>query len=114
MYSQTLMVNLFFSNFICLNYFLRIQKISPKGRSKMKKSAKTAQKMMGMRGVSEICPNVFEISSRKKKIVERYPIHVGLTVLHLSKLIMLEFITFLYDTLQKDSFEFIYTGLNIQ
>jgi hypothetical protein len=65
---------------------------------------------MGIKGVSEICPDVYEVTSHLKKIVEQYPIHVGLTVLHLSKLILLEFITFLYDTLQENSFEFLYTG----
>jgi hypothetical protein len=65
---------------------------------------------MGLKGISEICPNVYEVTTHCKKIVERYPIHIGLTVLHLSKLILLEFITFLYDTLKEESFELIYTG----
>ena len=72
---------------------------------------KHVKKKIGLRSIAEICDDVFEITSKNKKIVERYPIHVGLTVLHLSKLILLEFICFLYDTLLTDSFEFIYTGL---
>ena len=43
------------------------------------------------------------------KIHERYPLQCGLCVLHLSKLIMLKFILFLYDNLKKDSFSIVYT-----
>ena len=109
MYGQTLMVITL--GFVSLtNFVIKNPKRFSKTSIKSGKSAKTAQKMIGLKGITEICPNVFEVSSKNKKIVERYPIHVGLTVLHLSKLIMLEFICFLYDTLIKDSFEFIYTG----
>ena len=54
--------------------------------------------------------NLMEITRASSSYVEKYPIHCGLTVLHLSKLILLEFIIFLYDHLEKDSFQLIYSG----
>ena len=75
---------------------------------------KKAKKMIGMKQVSQICENVYEVSKHAMKITEKYPIQAGLCVLHLSKLIMLEFVIFLYDTLIQDSFEFIYTGKNVK
>ena len=54
--------------------------------------------------------NLMEITRAKSSYVEKYPIHCGLTVLHLSKLILLRFIVFLYDHLEAQSFEILYTG----
>ena len=53
---------------------------------------------------------VVEVQMKPKTIREDYPIHVGNTVLHLSKLIMLKYVLFLYEYLEKDSFSLIYTG----
>ena len=64
---------------------------------------------MSFKSKSIIGDNLYELNLCNMKIVEKYPIHVGLTVLHLSKLIMLRFIVFLYEHLKKDSFKIIYT-----
>ena len=39
-----------------------------------------------------------------------YPIHIGNAILHLSKLLLVKFITFLEQYLIEDSFRLVYTG----
>ena len=52
----------------------------------------------------------YEVHETITKIQEVYPIHIGNTILHLSKLLLVEFVTFLEKYLQKDSFILCYTG----
>ena len=53
--------------------------------------------------------NVFtEISSSKKTITDNRPVHVGVTILMLSKLLLLEFVFFIYDHVQKGAFRNVY------
>ena len=52
----------------------------------------------------------YEVTETITKIKEVYPIHVGNTILHLSKLLMAEFITFLEKFLKEQSFRLIYSG----
>ena len=59
---------------------------------------------------NKVSENFYEVSKQLKKIVERYPIHAGLTVLHFSKLILMEFVLFLHEFLKPNSFELCYSG----
>ena len=64
MYGQTLMVITL--GFVSLtNFVIKNPKRFSKTSIKSGKSAKTAQKMIGLKGITEICPNVFEVSSKK-------------------------------------------------
>ena len=54
--------------------------------------------------------DTYEVQETITKINEVYPIHIGNTILHLSKLLLVEFVTFLEKFLQKDSFRLCYTG----
>ena len=83
--------------------FSRTKLMTLKGFEKYKKSITFKRS----RAMSE---NFIEITRGVSTYVEKYPIHCGLTVLHLSKLILLEFIIFIYDHLRENSFEFIYSG----
>ena len=60
----------------------------------------------------QLSENFYEVSKNLKEIVERYPIHCGLTVLHFSKLILMEFVLFLHEFLEPKSFELCYSGKN--
>ena len=51
-----------------------------------------------------------EVTQHPVEVVERYPLQVGSTILQLSKLIMMRFVVFLYEFLEKGSFEAVYTG----
>ena len=54
--------------------------------------------------------NFFEVQKAKTTVTEMYPIHCGLTVLHYSKRILMDFVMFLYEFLQENSYEFVYSG----
>ena len=56
--------------------------------------------------------STYEVHETITRIKEVYPIHIGNTILHLSKLLMAEFITFLEKYLEVDSFRLIYSGKN--
>ncbi len=58
----------------------------------------------------QLTDETYEVQETITKITEVYPIHIGNTILHLSKLLLVEFVTFLEEYLQKDSFRLIYTG----
>ena len=58
----------------------------------------------------ELTESTYEVQETITKISEVYPIHIGNTILHLSKLLLVEFVTFLEKYLQKDSFRMAYTG----
>ena len=56
---------------------------------------------------------MYEVKEAITKIHECYPIHIGNTILHLSKVLLAEFVTFLEKFLINDSFRFLYTGIYI-
>ena len=57
----------------------------------------------------KVSENFYEITKHLTTVIERYPLHCGLTVLHLSKLILMEFVLFLHEFLEKDAFEICYS-----
>ena len=59
---------------------------------------------------TQLTEKTYEVQETITKINEVYPIHIGNTILHLSKLLLLEFVTFLEKFLQKESFKLCYTG----
>ena len=61
----------------------------------------------------QMSENFFEINKHPERIIERFPLAAGNTVLHLSKKILLDFVRFLNKNLEKNSFKFIYTGEQI-
>ena len=65
---------------------------------------------MSFRDKTQLTDSVYEISQHPVKIVEKYPLHCGLTVLQLSKLNLMNFILFVYDFLEPESFELVYSG----
>ena len=54
--------------------------------------------------------DLFEITSHQKKCKDDKPIHIGVSILQYSKLMMLEFVNFLNKFLIKDSFSLVYSG----
>ena len=58
----------------------------------------------------QITDKTWEVKEMVTKIQEHYPIHVGNAILHLSKLLLAEFVTFLGKYLVEDSFRLLYTG----
>ena len=71
---------------------------------------KRESKKLTFRSADKVSENFYEISKRKSKITECYPIHCGLTVLHYSKRILMDFVLFLYEFLEEQSFELVYSG----
>jgi hypothetical protein len=67
------------------------------------------QKHIAFKSKQAIGENLNEVNMHTMSIKERYPLQCGLCVLHLSKLIMLKFILFLYENLKNDSFSIVYT-----
>ena len=58
----------------------------------------------------QVSDNFHEITKHATTVTERYPLHCGLTVLHYSKRILMEFVLFLYAFLEEDAFELCYSG----
>lgn len=52
-----------------------------------------------------------EVKSNKKSVVEKYPLQVGNTVLHLSKLVLLKTVVFFDKYLKDDSYKLLYSGI---
>ena len=52
----------------------------------------------------------FEVNKIPNTVIERFPLHAGNCVLHLSKLILAKFVMFLHECLMPESFCLIYTG----
>jgi len=52
--------------------------------------------------------NVFEVNSQKRRIDDDKLVHLGLAVLHMSKLLLMEFIYFLEDVLEQGSYKILY------
>lgn len=59
-----------------------------------------------------------EVITQARKITDTKPVHVGVAILHYSKLMMLKFADFLRDFLVTGSYALVYTGklkfLNVQ
>jgi hypothetical protein len=51
-----------------------------------------------------------EVISQARKITDTKPVHVGVAILHYSKLMMLKFADFLRDYLVEGSYALVYTG----
>ena len=53
--------------------------------------------------------NFYEMTKSPEHFTEKYPLHCGTAVLHMSKLILLKFVKFLYDFLIPDTYEIVYS-----
>ena len=58
----------------------------------------------------KVSENYYELTKKTDSVVEKYPIHCGTAILHMSKLILLQFVKFLGDFLVEGSFELVYSG----
>ena len=67
------------------------------------------RKKMEFQRAHKVSDNFYELTKHLKTVTERYPLHCGLSVLHYSKLILMEFVLFLHEFLEKDSFEICYS-----
>ena len=58
--------------------------------------------------------NVFtEISSTKKTVTDDRPVHLGVAILMLSKLLLFEFVFFIYDHVKKGAYRNVYCDTGI-
>ena len=53
---------------------------------------------------------ITEVISAQSRVVDNKPVHIGISILQYSKLMMLQFVAFLNENLVKDSFSLVYTG----
>jgi hypothetical protein len=53
---------------------------------------------------------IHEVISKARKISDTKPVHVGVAILHYSKLMMLKFVDFLREYLVEGSYALVYTG----
>ena len=53
---------------------------------------------------------ITEIISTQSRVLDNKPVHIGVSILQYSKLLMLRFVEFLNEHLIKDSFSLVYTG----
>ena len=68
------------------------------------------RKHLSFKSGGQVSERFYELNKKCQVVCEKYPIHCGTAVLHLSKLILLNFVKFLDDFLVKDSWEAVYTG----
>lgn len=54
--------------------------------------------------------DVQELVLKQNSIKDSKPVHIAIAILQLSKLLMLSFVTFLNDYLEKGSFSLVYQG----
>lgn len=52
----------------------------------------------------------YEVTKVPESITERFPLHAGNCILHLSKQILADFVLLMHDNLRPDSFKFCYSG----
>ena len=62
------------------------------------------------KSATKLSDTMFEIHESLSRIQENYPLHVGNTILHMSKLLLAKFIMFLEKYLKEDCFRLVYTG----
>ena len=55
---------------------------------------------------------ITEIISAQTRVVDNKPVHIGISILQYSKLMMLKFVDFLNQHLVRGSFSLVYTGEN--
>ena len=65
---------------------------------------------MNFKTGKQLSENCFEVTRKNSKYDEKYPLHCGTAILHMSKLILLKFVIFLEENLVEKSFELVYTG----
>ena len=53
---------------------------------------------------------IHEIISDQRRITDTKPVHIGISILQYSKLMLLKFIDFLYKYLKDGSFVLVYSG----
>ena len=53
---------------------------------------------------------ITEVISAQSRVIDNKPVHIGISILQYSKLMMLKFVSFLNQHLIKDSFSLVYTG----
>ena len=76
-----------------------------------KKSVDRQRKRISFKTCEQVSDNLYELSKNKETVTEMYPIHCGLAVLHYSKRILMDFVMFLYEFLEENSYEYIYSGI---
>ena len=84
------------------NKYTKTRLTTEKGRSR-------AAQQMNFKSAKSLSENFVEVTMNQPG-TEKNPIHCGLCVLHLSKVILMKFIMFLHEFLIENSFELIYTG----
>ena len=72
------------------------------------------EKKIAFKDKLQLTKDIVEVTQHNMKIVEKYPLQAGVTVLQLSKLNLMNFVMFLHDFLVPDSFELIYSGKNFK
>ena len=65
---------------------------------------------MSFKSSVKVSDNLHEMTKKMETFTEKYPIHCGTAILHMSKLILLNFMNFLHEFLIPDSWEACYTG----
>ena len=65
---------------------------------------------MNFQNGKQLSENFYEVTRKSSRYDEKYPLHCGAAILHMSKLILLKFVIFLEENLVEDSFELVYTG----
>ena len=58
----------------------------------------------------KLSDSMYEVQEKVLRIKEKYPIHIGNTILYLSKLLLAEFIVFMEKYLMVDSWRLLYSG----
>ena len=53
---------------------------------------------------------ITEVISAQSRVVDNKPIHIGLSILQYSKILMLHFVEFLNEHLVRNAFSLVYTG----
>ena len=53
---------------------------------------------------------VTEIILCQSRVIDNKPVHIGISILQYSKLLMLKFVEFLNSHLEKNAFSLVYTG----
>ena len=57
---------------------------------------------------------ITEVISAQTRVVDNKPVVIGIAILQYSKLLMLSFVQFLNDHLEKNAFSLVYTGKYIK
>lgn len=66
---------------------------------------------MSFKGGQQVSERFYELTKAPETYIEKYPLAQGTAVLHMSKCILLEFVSFLAEYLIDGSWEPCYTGM---